>query len=111
MLHTDPLDMAPADISTTIRKGADWVVGVRLLTSQSHVDLSAWTMQALIYGSAGNLLQTLTGLQTATDCINFSITHVETAALTKQNGSWEIWGTRVEDNLVQLLVAGRATIV
>lgn len=103
--------MAPADISTTIRKSADWTVGIRLLTSQSHVDLSAYTMQALIYGSSGNILRTLTGLQTATDCINFSMTHTETAALTKQSGAWEIWGTRVEDDLITLLVSGRATIV
>ena len=111
VLHNDLLDMAPADISTTIRKSADWAVGVRLLTNQSNVDLSAWTMQALIYGGAGNLLKTIDGLQTAVDCINFAMTHAETAALSKQNGTWEIWGTRVEDNLITLLVSGRATIV
>ena len=111
VLHVEALGMAPADISTTIRKGTDWAVGIRLRTGQSLINLSAYTMQALIYGSAGNLLKTIDGLQTAVDCINFAMTHAETTALAKQNGTWEIWGTRVEDNLITLLVSGRATIV
>ena len=111
VLHIDALDMAPADISTTIRKGTDWTVGIRLRTGQSLINLSAYTMQSKIYGASGSLLKTLTGLQTSTECINFAMTHEETTVLAAQNGKWEIWGTRIEDDFIMLLVAGRATIV
>lgn len=68
-------------------------------------------MQALIYGVSGALLKTINGQVSAVDCMNFSMTHEETTALTAQSGRWEIWATRLEDNFIQLIVSGRATIV
>jgi hypothetical protein len=103
--------MAPAEASTSVKRGTDWSVGLRALTSQGNFDFSAWTATAKLFSSSGSVLKTITGILSAEDCFNFSISHTETAALTAQNGRWEIMATRTVDGYTTCLVSGRATIL
>lgn len=103
--------MSPAEASTSIKRGTDWSVGIRALTTQGNFDFSAWTATAKFFTSSGTVLKTVEGILSAEDCFLFLIPHAETSALTAQNGRWEIWTTRTEDNYTTCLVSGRMTIL
>jgi hypothetical protein len=110
VLHKTALYMVATDISTTIERGADWTVGLRLRTSQENLDLTDWSFVAYLINSAGHIFQTIPAILVATDCVSFQLTNSVTLSLPAQSAHWEIWATR-SDHYKMRLVAGGATIV
>lgn len=104
--------MFAASTSSTITRGTDYALGLKLQDepNSQFLELGDWGFSAVLTSSAGTALVTLTNNLVASDCVSFTLTDIQTAALAVQTGAHlAIRGTR-PDGQVLPLVSARVTI-
>lgn len=104
--------MVAASASSTITRGADYLIGLKLQDScnSDFLDLSDWQFSAVLTAKSGTILATLSNNLVQSDCVTFSLSSTQTSALSIQTAAHlAIRGTR-SDGQILPLVSARVTI-